>query len=331
MDDASSEPYYSRRWSYLALPALLLVTAGLMYSYYSESQVRAYELRTPRDPATGIFVGAEPRDLGPRNAPGAVLFVHGFIGTPNNYNDLPDKVAEAGWRARAMLVPGHGTYPHVFEQTSADDMIAGVRAEYEELRKQHGTVVLCGHSMGGALVALVGAEVHPDAIIFCAPFFGLNRRPLGLSVEFWARALSPFIRWIPGGRHQPVALRENADKIISYQWVPTRGGVAALELGRRANDDAVLAKLDMPMLLLHGMKDFLPPEDALAALDRMASKDKTVVLLPRSDHIIFWDYDREQVIEETQRFLKKVLSASAPTPDTPALPPHPVEAALARR
>jgi carboxylesterase len=331
MDETASERFYTRRWSYFALPALLLVTAGMMYAYYADSQVRAYELRTPRDPATGIFVGAEPRDLGPRDAPGAVLFVHGFIGTPNNYNDLPDKVAEAGWRARAMLVPGHGTFPHAFEQTSADDMIAGVRAEYEALRSEHRIVVLCGHSMGGALVALVGAEVQPDAIIFCAPFFGLNRRPLGLSVEFWARSLSPFIRWIPGGRHQPVALRENADKIVSYQWVPSRGGIAALELGRRANDDAVFSRLGMPLLLLHGMKDFLPPADAQAALDRMPSKDKTVVLLPRSDHIIFWDYDREEVIAQTLRFLQRLLPESSSSPETSPAPTFSVEHALARR
>ncbi|NJL71813.1 MAG: hypothetical protein HC888_09425, partial [Candidatus Competibacteraceae bacterium] len=60
---------------------------------------------TPRDATTGIITGAEPRWLGPEDSMRAVLLVHGFIGTPQNYNTLPRCHRGPGWRVHAMLLP----------------------------------------------------------------------------------------------------------------------------------------------------------------------------------------------------------------------------------
>ncbi|HDP34785.1 MAG TPA: alpha/beta fold hydrolase [Candidatus Hydrogenedentes bacterium] len=124
-----------------------------------DKRVTRYDDKTPRDPETGIMEGAAPRTLGPENTDKAILFVHGFSGTPNNFHDLPDQVAEAGWRVRVMLLPGHGTSPREFEKTSAEQLRQGVADELAPLRERYKTVVLVGHSMGGALATLTTAEV----------------------------------------------------------------------------------------------------------------------------------------------------------------------------
>ena len=45
--------------------------------------------------------------------------------------------------------------------------------------------------------------------------------------------------------------------------------------------------------------------EARQALEHMASDEKKFVLLERSNHHIFWDYDREQVYAEVLRFLER--------------------------
>ena len=75
----------------------------------------------PRNPETGILVDAEPFDLGPQDGDRAVLFVHGFVAAPNTFWELPARVAERGWRAKGILLPGHGTSPFDFEKTTADE------------------------------------------------------------------------------------------------------------------------------------------------------------------------------------------------------------------
>ena len=90
--------------------------------------------RAPRNPDTGILIGAEPRDLGPVDAPVAVLFVHGFVGAGNNFADLPDRVAAEGSRVRVMRLPGHGTSPHDLKRVTADELLMAVFGEIEALR-----------------------------------------------------------------------------------------------------------------------------------------------------------------------------------------------------
>ena len=142
----------------------------------SDRLVARYVAQAPRDPSTGILLGAEPRDIRPARPRGAVLLVHGFNGSPNNFNDLPDRLAAAGWRVRAMLLPGHGTTPYAFEQTTPDDLRAAVTATLRELRREHDAVALLGHSMGGALAVLAAAEEPPDALLLVAPFFRVTHR-----------------------------------------------------------------------------------------------------------------------------------------------------------
>lgn len=275
-----------------------------------ERRVRAYDAAQLRNPKSGILAGAEPMDLGPPHAENVVLFVHGFIGAPNNFHELPQRVAQAGWRARVMLLPGHGTTPLDFEPLAPDTLIDAVRDEVRALRKTHRRVVLLGHSMGGALATLTAASEPLEGLILAAPYYAVTHRWFyGLHPEQWAALLQPWVRWVyadPG--RQPVKRREVSAEILSYAWIPTRAILTAIQLAERASAAGLAEKISCPALLLHGESDAVTALDAAVALfERLDSKQKQTVLLKNSDHIIFWDYDREQVVEEVLRFLAQCL------------------------
>jgi len=289
---------------------------------FTNRLVAIEDRRAPRDPATGILIGAEPRELGPLKSDLAVLLVHGFIGSGNNFNDLPDRLADHGWRVKVMLLPGHGTSPYEFEQTSADELLDAVRAELATLRAHHSRVALIGHSMGATLCMLVASETRVDALVMGAPYFGVTYRWFYLlPAETWTRIASPFVRWVRKGKmFIQVNRKEVRDRIVSYKWSPLHGTLTLMEIGRRAQSPAVLESVTCPVLLIHSHGDMAAsPEASAQAFQKIGSDNKQAVWLDASNHIIYWDFDRERVANEIIAFLAD-LETSVPTPLSRAPP-----------
>ena len=284
--------------------APVLLVGG--YRIVTDYLVTKYDEKAPRDPSTGILYGAGPMDLSPENSPGAVLLIHGFVGTTNNFNDLPESLADAGWRVRAMLLPGHGTSPLDLLTVTADSLLSAVRQEYDTLKADHKRVVIIGHSMGGTLSALIAAETDPDAIVLCAPYFGVTHKwYYGLTPETWTKLFAPVLRWVPKSDYfKKINFKEVREDIVSYHWIPMKGVSAMMELGNRANQTGLLGEIDCPVLFIHSKGDDAAFwRDSENAFERISSKDKRFVWLERSNHIIFWDYEKDVVTEEILGFL----------------------------
>ena len=272
--------------------------------------------RAPRDPATGILMGAEPRELGPPKSDMAVLLVHGFIGSGNNFNDLPDRLADHGWRVKVMLLPGHGTSPYDFEQKSADELLDAVRAELAALGARHSRVVLVGHSMGATLCALIASEMHVDGLVVSSPYFAVTYRWFYvLPAETWTRISSPFVRWLRRSRFLvQVNRKEVRDQIVAYKWSPLRGTLTLMELGRRAKSPEVLKSVTCPVLLIHSHGDIAAsPKASAAAFQNIGSDNKRAVWLENSNHLIYWDFERERVATEIITFLAAVDTSELDT------------------
>lgn len=308
------------RWrSLLACGFVFLAVMLTVFNLVSDPMVTRYERRAARDPGSPFLKGMSPRTLGSADCGRAVLFIHGFTGGQSNFHDLPDRVAAEGWYVRTMCLPGHGTSPRDFERTSADAMTAGVLEEVRKLKSGFPRVVLVGHSMGGALATLVAAEAEVDGLVLCSPFFGLSLDDtLGISTAGIIRAAATLLRWVPGRPgHGPVNKVENRPFIDAYEWIPSQGGLAALDLCDRANAADVLRRIQAPLLLIHSRADTVTsPRAAEAAVERMASASREIIWLEKSDHVIFWDYEESTVVDSVLRYLKEVEHHD---PDQPSI------------
>ncbi|MCC6490509.1 MAG: alpha/beta fold hydrolase [Candidatus Hydrogenedentes bacterium] len=303
-----------QRWRVPIACATLILGFWGGYSACGAWWVDREDARTPRDEATSIMLGAEPRDLGPTDSPNAALFVHGYAGCGNNFNRSPDLLAEKGWRVRVLLLPGHGTSPKGLEDISTDSLVHAVLAETEALTEKHEHVILVGHSMGSALSTITASQVSVDGLVLGGAYFGVTHHwYYGLRPEKWTVIGSHLVRWVyKGDLFLQVNDRSAKDSIVCYTWLPTRAGLMLNDLGLRVNEPTVLDNVTCPVLMLHSHGDVAAsPAAAERAFNAMASKDKELVWLPRSNHHIYWDYDREQVEREVLEFVGRIAGQSS--------------------
>ncbi len=294
---------------------VILMAAALLCpgcSLFLTKRVERYAALAPRDAETGIMVGMNAVEVGPTDATRAALLVHGYVGSPNNFGALPEALAARGWRVHAMLVPGHGTSPLDLEKTSVETMRAAVVAEMRRLRAQYDTVVLVGHSMGSTLSVLALEDTAPDALVLASPFFALTYRwfyilPPDVLVHVAAEPL----RWTHRApERRPVRDRSTRTLALAYEWIPTRPGPALLAAAKEARDPARLAGVTVPTLVLHGRHDTVAsPRAAQRAYEALGSMRKRMVWLKNSDHVAFWDYDREEAVTAVLDFLAPLENA----------------------
>lgn len=282
-------------------------------AFFSSRKVKNYEKQIEKDPNTNIIKGAEPLELGNPSSPTSLLMIHGFAGCPNNFEQLPYYLANDNIFVKAILLPGHGTSPLDFEKISADLLLDAVIDEIIKLKKQHKTVIVLGHSLGGALATLAYVKSPYDALILASPYYGITFNPkLILPPEHWIKFLSHFVRWVYGApTEQPILRKEVATQIISYHWIPSKAGLVAMEIADRAKKTSILNQITCPVLILHSKKDSVAcPKAVEIVYQSIPSTQKELIWLENSDHVIFWDYDKEKVTQAISDFIKKVKNTT---------------------
>jgi carboxylesterase len=297
---------------------ILIMLSGAAYAGVASWMLRREIARTPRDAATGIIQGAEARDLDPpwfdlrrsQDRPTtACLLIHGWAGTPRDFGDLPERLAGRGYHVRVMLLPGHGTTPQEFGQQTPETLYAAVEREFRALQAQYQAVDVVGFSMGGTLATRLASREPVRRLVLAAPYYSVSYKwYYVLPPEAWNAAISPFITYVvkaPG--FVKVNRREALGEIITYHVLPTSSVRMLIALGRQARRPEVLGAIHCPTLLVISQGDgAASPRAAKKAFAGLGSSDKKFIpISARSNHHLFWDYDREEVKTAVVDFLAK--------------------------
>lgn len=285
-----------------------------------EHMVTREDRLAPRDPETGLMIGAEEKWLGPADSKRAALFVHGYVGGGNIFAGFPEWMAEQGWRVRVMRLPAHGTSPRDMETVTGAQLLNAVKHELAELKRDYPTVAVVSHSMGGSLATLAVAEEGADYLVLGAPYYGVTYKWYYiLPVERWNRILAPVAPYVYKGKaFMQISRKDAKDQIFSYAWISTKSGAMLADLAKRANDPATLAKVTCSTLMLHAPEDRAASYDmAKKAFVELGSKEKKFVDLPNSNHIIYWDNDAELMKKEMTEFLNRSETKAGIDPSLP--------------
>jgi pimeloyl-ACP methyl ester carboxylesterase len=128
--------------------------------------------------------------------PVPLLFVHGGWHSASCWENFLDFFADAGYRAVALSLRGHGASPTAkrFHACSIADYIEDVRATADNLG---GQPVLIAHSLGGFVVQryLENREAPAAVLVASVPPQGV----LGLATRIWSRHPWISLRSLPVG------------------------------------------------------------------------------------------------------------------------------------
>ncbi len=276
-----------------------------IYNFLVQRALIRYVRRTLRDPSTGIMKGAEPIFL-KGSSKKAALLIHGFIGSPTDFAELPVLLNQKGLTVSVPLLPGHGTDPRHFSKTTAEELEQYVLNAYRGLKKEYEEVVLIGFSMGGALSILTAAKEPVDKLVLLEPYLKIAHQWYYiLSTEMYTKVFMRIIPYV----YRPYIFKQLNRKtslpyIVDYDFLPLKGAASAIELGRRALEAA--PGLKVPTLVIHSRGDRATDFDATFRLAEEL-KQKTecrFVGFSRSNHMILWDYEARLAEKEILEFVR---------------------------
>ncbi|VBB07540.1 serine aminopeptidase s33 [Lucifera butyrica] len=240
-----------------------------------------------------IIRGAEPFIL-PGGSRGALL-IHGFTGAPSEMRLLGEFLHNKGFTVLAPRLCGHGTSPEEMARTQWPHWYSAVEDGFHILTGLCSEIVVVGLSMGGLLGLKLTAE-YPSitkVVSLSTPIRIADKR----------LPLLPLYRvfrdYAPKKRRR---LKVDPFYSVCYETTPLKSLSSLLELIRHV--DKLLPLIDRPALIMQSrVEHTVRPESAQHIYQRLGSKEKKLIWLEKSGHIVTLDVEKEQVFETIAEFL----------------------------
>jgi carboxylesterase len=244
-----------------------------------------------------IIKGAEPLFI--RGNRIGFLFIHGFTASPYEGREIAIRLnKQEGWTASVPLLPGHGTSPENLRGLTWKDWYVFTGQKFDELKETCEKIFVCGQSMGGSIALCLAAQYPIDGLISLAG---------AAFLKDWRLILLPLARHIMTYNHKSkgpdirnVALKS---EVPSYSKYPVRSIDQLLQLLTHTRSE--LNKVTAPALLIHSRRDRTIHFSNLQYIyDHIASRQKQMVVLQNSYHVISIDVEKQIVFEKIHNFIK---------------------------
>ncbi|BBB91774.1 MAG TPA: alpha/beta fold hydrolase [Methylomusa anaerophila] len=239
-----------------------------------------------------ILRGAEPFLL-PGGRRG-VLVVHGFTGSPSEMRLIGEYLHQQGFTVLGPRLCGHGTTPEEMSRTAWQHWYSAVEDGYHYLAGMCDEVLAVGLSMGGLMVLKLSSEYEVGkTAILSAPIYIAERRLRLLPVY------RMFRDYVSRKRKRIAGIDDVYS--VTYDRTPLRSLTSLLDFIKQV--DRLLPAITTPSLIVQSLTEHtVRPESAQHIFDRLGSKDKKLVWLKKSGHVITLDVEKEQVFNEVVQF-----------------------------
>lgn len=238
-----------------------------------------------------------------------VLLVHGFNGSTRDMAEMEMVLQKHGMVTHNMALPGHGTHVKNMLAMGWKDWAEAVHAELLALKQRCDIVFVVGHSLGGSLALHAAATQEVSGVVaMCAP---IRMHPLTYWMVWAAKFFTPMLPGAHEDVRDPAARRRYTRD--AYSWTPLRPVESMLLYLPTLR--AELRRVTVPALIMTSIWDHVvPARDGREIYQLLGSKEKYLVTLHHSYHVIMKDYDREEVFAKTTAFVLRHAIPASPLP-----------------
>jgi carboxylesterase len=233
------------------------------------------------------------------------LVTHGFTGAPKEMRWLGEYLNRQGYTVCGIRLNGHATKPEDMIRSRYRDWLLSVEDGYNLLSTCTDQVFLLGLSMGGIL-SLTSASYLPvrGVVAISTPYEMPVKTPLPLGIIKAISLVKPFLKKSAApddGWFDKAAFAQH----VSYPENPLRSGVELKLLIDAMH--AALPSVKVPVLLIHSKNDDYVIQGGMQKLyDALGSKDKHMLWVENSGHVITEEPQREKVFKASADFIKRV-------------------------
>lgn len=237
---------------------------------------------------------------------GKILLIHGFTSGPFAFEFLIPALRKEGYSPVVPTLSGHSHNDwKMIGGFTWKDWQEDARKALEEAEGEDGRAVIVGHSMGGLLalnlaaetpgkvraLVLAGAAIHLASPFTPGHFLGFLQPVLGRVFKSWD--MTPFYtdrKMLASDRNYRRAPMSSIDTMIELVSLTRKG----------------LGAVTAPTLVLQGRRDRrVSWKSAGMILNGISTPayEKSVRYFPETDHEMFRDCERDQVITSVMEYL----------------------------
>ena len=268
-----AEPYMKKR-HYLALVTVAIIIFLLAFLYHS----------------TGFFQSAR-------------LMIHSYVASPAELTDLAARVnTHFNDTVYVPILSGHGEVPSHLIGKDLYTWYSEMEKEFTKLNESCSKINVLGSSFGGAL-ALRLAENEEFSNLYLVNAFVDKSSSWYKVVPFETRLhfASPLLYYSRKSKVAQINDPEGLAKHIAYWTMPYQPVLSSLPFLAAVRVDA--SRISIPTLAIHSKNDRVADFERLKEVfDKIDSEDKEFMNLSRSNHVLLFDYDREEVINRIISF-----------------------------
>ena len=263
---------------------------GALCSFFAKS---AYD----SDIEMGEFMHL-PKQMIQRHSNTIVVFVHGFMGTPDQFADMMESVYESGISAVSILLPGHGKTGYEFAKCSVEDWEMHLRSElvcYQNYER----IYLVGHSIGGLLALNASTEFNIKGVVALSTPLKIH---LLNPVACLKKAKLLFLK----KNHEIKASYRNAMGIGKpfYRTVPLWSSVMFQPYRLMRKSAQMLSRVTVPTLTIHSKNDETTAFKSAEMFEGLLVNSKhEAIVLENAWHAYYSKNEKKIIVDAIVKFI----------------------------
>jgi esterase/lipase len=224
------------------------------------------------------------------------LFLHGFTGSPDEVEPLARYLQErTDWKLSVPTLPGHGE-PGSLKGIHYQEWIDCAEGELRTLIDTCDEVYVIGFSMGGLIASFLAAHYPVDKLILLsAAAYYINPRQLARDIKLMIKES------FSGNLQDNELFLRYKRKIIETPLTATLQFRRLVSFIR-----PILHQVEVPTLIAQGELDgIVPPKSAEYLYRTIGAKQKKLMLIKQSNHLICHCEENTALFSQVLEFLMK--------------------------